>query len=443
MCHSHACFLDCSATGGIITAWTYNSYGSGYDWTLQNPTNITMNTPYCLCGTTAGNVPGAMNRCFRPQIGRGKADTSGALFTGISMDTNTLGFPINYQVSCSQGLCPVVKPRPCSYACHREVGWATDKLALTTANVKQMVGPYGEIVNTGSPWVQWSNKRHTVFYKPLHLRESEYFLINEDGDRIGPQDTIKDEFLVRYWDRVPIDPLTVDRNNPPENVHMWIQIGLERLAMPINTSFIAEQSTSVVTQLQVIDFDRGTSPYNAPFAVYADPPLRGRLFQAIQIDRNDTRFPDLCVCWAFPRFPLANHTPENDYYPEGMEVPSHRRCDLSKIGNFCMIKGAQITESDTLVAESYDTRYLPGFQHARDGFHVIYELGRKLDGRDSFMWRLKHPQGQVESASVSLQVRALRTHTLKSGLLQTVYPSAASTRYFAPNTSPKALDTGK
>lgn len=49
---------------------------------------------------------------------------------------------------------------------------------------------------------------------------------------------------------------------------------------------------------------------------------------------------------------------------------------------------------------------LPGFQHARDGFHVIYELGERKNGLDQFTWRMKHPQGQIESAHVDIQIRS-------------------------------------
>mmetsp|Transcript_17005 Transcript_17005/g.41491 ORF Transcript_17005/g.41491 Transcript_17005/m.41491 type:complete len:1661 (-) Transcript_17005:73-5055(-) len=61
---------------------------------------------------------------------------------------------------------------------------------------------------------------------------------------------------------------------------------------------------------------------------------------------------------------------------------------------------------DTLVSDYSDSRVLPGFQHARDGFHVIYELGERKSGYDRFMWRMRHPQGQVEHAHVDIQIRS-------------------------------------
>jgi len=77
-------------------------------------------------------------------ISPGKADTSGLEFTGADMERGLDGFPINYQVTCPRGQCPGTKPRPCTYACYRTVGWSSDVLAKTTDNFKQMVGPYGE-----------------------------------------------------------------------------------------------------------------------------------------------------------------------------------------------------------------------------------------------------------------------------------------------------------
>ena len=72
-----------------------------------------------------------------------------------------------------------------------------------------------------------------------------------------------------------------------------------------------------------------------------------------------------------------------------------------------MIRGKAIIANDTLVLDFHDVRLLPGFQHSRDGFHVIYELGESLRGLDRFYWRLKHPQGQIESAHVDIQVRCV------------------------------------
>ena len=79
----------------------------------------------------------------------------------------------------------------------------------------------------------------------------------------------------------------------------------EKLAMPLNTSIIWEESSSMLIQLSLVDFDRGTSVLNAPFSVYADLPTRGQLYQAVRISKEDnaTEFERECVCPTKHRFP--------------------------------------------------------------------------------------------------------------------------------------------
>jgi len=78
---------------------------------------------------------------------------------------------------------------------------------------------------------------------------------------------------------------------------------------------------------------------------------------------------------------------EAQYYPANMSLPGSRRCDPSKIGDFCYKKGDRITADDTLVSQYTDVRVLKGFQHARDGFHVIYDMGERKNGYDRYLSR--------------------------------------------------------
>ena len=132
-----------------------------------------------------------------------------------------------------------------------------------------------------------------------------YYIKNVDTGAQVLQDTIKDEFLVRYFASFPPNPITEDPDDPSPFVHMWVQVILENLAMPLNSSLIWEESSAVVTQLQILDFDKGTSMYNSPFAVYVDPPQNGSLYQAEPLNRSSPGFPADCICWTSPSFPTV------------------------------------------------------------------------------------------------------------------------------------------
>ena len=81
-------------------------------------------------------------------------------------------------------------------------------------------------------------------------------------------------------------------------------------------------------------------------------------------------------------------------------------CDKYQLGNYCMRRGKEITRADTLVTSYVDTRIVPGFQHARDGFFVVYDMGKYQSGEAYFNWRMLHPQGQTQEAHVNISVRA-------------------------------------
>jgi hypothetical protein len=128
---------------GAIQSFNITAYGQGYDWTLASITDVVTDKATCQCGGRPGNVTGNMRACMFALISPGKANTSGLDFTGLDVDLGVNGLPVTYRVTCPRGQCPATKPRPCTYACHRTVGWSTDVLA-TEDRVKQMVGPYSE-----------------------------------------------------------------------------------------------------------------------------------------------------------------------------------------------------------------------------------------------------------------------------------------------------------
>eukprot|EP00277_Geminigera_cryophila_P028476 CAMPEP_0179484542 /NCGR_PEP_ID=MMETSP0799-20121207/61408_1 /TAXON_ID=46947 /ORGANISM="Geminigera cryophila, Strain CCMP2564" /LENGTH=71 /DNA_ID=CAMNT_0021298529 /DNA_START=104 /DNA_END=315 /DNA_ORIENTATION=+ len=70
-----------------------------------------------------------------------------------------------------------------------------------------------------------------------------------------------------------------------------------------------------------------------------------------------------------------NRLLEDSKYPLNTDLPGLRPCDVSKIGQFCFKKGDPITRRDSLVESTVDIFVRPGFQHARDGMFVIYDMG--------------------------------------------------------------------
>ncbi len=152
----------------------------------------------------------------------------------------------------------------------------------------------------------WSNTKHTAWYTPKFLRVYPYYIKDPITKALILQDTIKDEFLVRYFAYFPPNAITEDPDDPSPFVHMWVQVIIENLAIPLNSSLIWEESSAVVTQLQILDFDRGTSMYNSPFAVYADVPVTGFLYQATPLSRGSPGFPRDCICWTAPTFPMVS-----------------------------------------------------------------------------------------------------------------------------------------
>ena len=372
--------------------------------------NLTTNSSTCLCDGIAtdasGNTSG-LNACVEPLISPGQGVLGGADFVGYDMGQPgaTNGLPLNYKVTCI-GACEGVKPRPCTHACFRRDGWMSDVQVTVEEFRKFSIGPYTEYAAPGYDTVYWSNSHHTVWYVPSHLREIGFTIKDSDGVDI-PQDTIKDEFMVRKFDHHPPNVLTVDPDNPPPFVHQWFQVVIEKLAIPLNTSIIWEESSEMLVQLQLIDFDRGTSILNSPFAIYADPPADGigRLYQAERVTLSDgTANVSDCICTAAPGFD-----------DPATEATASRVCDKTQLGNFCMKRGKEINSTDTLVTSFLETLIIPGFQHARDGFFVVYSMGRFESGEASFTWRMRHPQGQVQNAHVNISVRTANNPPVAAG----------------------------
>ena len=387
-----------SGTGGIVEG-EMGSTGLGYDWTLSVVTQLQTDSATCLCGGNPTSTLGVLNECVEPLISQGQGVTSGDEFVGYDMGQPgaTNGLPVNYKVTCNGGQCEGVKPRPCTHACFRQEGWMTDVQVTVDQFRKFSIGPYTEYVEAGFETTYWSNREHTVWYVPSHLREYPYYLKDAEGVDIL-QDTIKDEFMVRKFDFLPPNELVVDPDNPPPFVHHWVQVVIEKLAIPLNSSIIWEESSEMLIQLTFVDFDKGTSILNAPFEIYADPPANGtgRLYQAERVTLSDGVVNvSECICASAPGF----DDPE-------VEATASRVCDKSQLGNYCMRRGKEITRADTLVTSYVDTRIVPGFQHARDGFFVVYDMGKYQSGEAYFNWRMRHPQGQTQEAHVNISVRA-------------------------------------
>jgi len=409
---------------GAIQRIDVESMGRGYDWTYEKMPDLAVDSANCTCAGSPGDVAGNLNKCYRPIISQGKATTTGD-FAGFDMQQNNgafavkNGLPVFYEVACTQPgaevNCAGVKPRPCKWGCHRDMGWMTDVSnphpKPTQVTTKSFVGPFSMYPESGFETVYWSNEKHTIWYYPEHLREAKYYIKDSEGKLIL-QDTIKDEFIVRFYDELPLlDALVAQANPdfPTPFIHVWIQIVYEKLALPLNTSIIWEESSAMLIQLHVVDFDRGTNVLNSPFSVFADPPSNGILYQAVRLTRkdNETEFDRECVCPTRPSFPKMNRLLEDSKYPLNTDLPGLRPCDVSKIGQFCFKKGDPITRRDSLVESTVDIFVRPGFQHARDGMFVIYDMGIEMSGTSQFYWRLKHPQGQVVNATVDIQVRSI------------------------------------
>ena len=392
-------------------------------------TQLSSTSRDCTCEGKPGTDVGSFNACLRPIISAGKADPSGADFAGFDVDisgdvnVDEGGLPVFYYPTCTATLpmkkgtpnCPGVKPRPCQWGCHRYEGWMTDILATKEDNdfdkMKPMLGPFTFYEESGKN-IFWQNSRHTVWYVPEHLREADYKVKDAEGN-MQVQDTIKDQFLVRFWDYLPPSDnlaaqMATTMGEPPFS-HLWVQIVYEKLAIPLNTSIIWEESSPMLLQLHVVDFDKGTCVLNSPFSVHVDAPSRGTLYQAVRIEKesNEAEFMRECICPSKPRFPKLNRTIELKQYGADTDLPGIRPCDVSKIGSFCFKKGAPITRNDAFVESTMDTIVIPGYQHARDGFFVIYDMGVEQSGTIQIEWRLKHPQGQVANATVDVMVRSI------------------------------------
>ena len=397
------------------------SMGTGYDWSRSvhedrenDPMKLYTNQSHCICKGNSTNIPGNLNPCFRPLVSEGKADGTGRGFAGFNLQEGVNGFPVNYEPTCSPltagGFsCPAIKPRPCMYACHREYGWMTDIANVPTLNQKFMVGPYSMYMDAGFPTAFWSNSKHIVWYWPEHLREKEYY--KRVSNAFVLQDTIKDEFVVRFYDYLPPSEFIAnsDPDNPPAFVHLWIQIVYEKLAIPLNTSVIWEESSPMLIQLHFVDFDRGTAILNSPLSVHVDPLREGTLYQAVRIERNgnEEEFFRDCVCPSKPRMPELNRTTEKMLYAQGTTLPSMRACNVSAIGQFCFKKGEMILQNDSFVTSVADTLVRQSYQHARDGLFVIYDMGVEKSGTSQMNWRIKYPQGQILNATVDIQVRSV------------------------------------
>jgi hypothetical protein len=419
-----------------LLATDYTKVGANFFQPIADPyrTQLSVDSALCRCNGRAGNIVGSFNDCLRPIVSAGKADPTGADFAGFDVDVSgdvTVdlgGLPVFQLPTCTATLpmkkgtpnCPGVKPRPCQWGCHRYEGWMTDILATKDDNdfdkMKPMLGPFTFYEESGKN-IFWQNSRHTVWYVPEHLRESDYYIKNAEGNLVL-QDTIKDQFLIRFWDYLPpsdslASQMASTQGQPPFS-HLWVQIVYEKLAIPLNTSIIWEESSAMLLQLHVVDFDRGTCVLNSPFRVHVDVPSRGTLYQAVRIEKaeNETEFMIECVCPTSPRFPKLNRTLELQQYGANTDLPGIRPCDVSKIGSFCFKRGPKITSNDTFVESTMETLVIPGFQHARDGFFVIYDMGVEQSGASQVQWRLKHPQGQVANATVDIMVRSINNGPL-------------------------------
>ena len=389
----------------------------------------------CLCLLKDTTVPGNLNDCLDPIISAGKADTQQE-FAGYDFQRGVNGLPVFYRTPCTGGSCVGVKPRPCHHSCHRDKGWMTDQvnepIGEADSKLRFFVGPFSMYVATGFPTVYWSNIEHTIWYVPDHLRQANYRKPTKGNEEAKIEDTIKDQFVVRFYDRFPDSTVSKpeseatiftsnDPDDPPEYVHLWVQLVYEKLAIPLNISVIGEESSSMLIQLHHVDFDRGTSVLNAPFTVHADLPSRGALFQAVRIQRegNEEEFLKECVCPTRPRFPIMNRSLEQAQYPADIQLPGIRSCNVSDIGFFCFKKGSQIFQNDTLVESTMDTLVLKGIQHARDGMFVIYDMGIEESGTAQFYWRVKYPQGQVVNATVDIQIRSINNRPVATSASMT------------------------
>ena len=237
-------------------------FGGGYDWTNISRTVLVVDDGNCTCGGLAGNVPGNMARCLGAIVGTGKGDFT-AEFPGVDISG---GNNYYYRLTeCSDTTCPYKKPRRCLWACYRTQGWMTDMEIKPLPTLGGFtwgyhVGPYSEYDRATKSWsaaykpMYWSNARHTVWYVPGAFGTA----ANIGADH--------DWFLVRKMDYFPITELLAVQMTLPLQ-HAYVHLVRERLATPLNSSVLWEMNALLVVQLQIIDFDQGTSIVNSPFEV--------------------------------------------------------------------------------------------------------------------------------------------------------------------------------